>query len=203
MKKKAYQSHIANILSLLRMALTPLCIWLLLKGADYVFLSGVICMVAGITDFYDGYFARRYGVVSKSGTFLDPLADKILVLGMFFSFAYLGLVPFWVVIAITLRDVVVTGLRLLFNGEEVRFHTSYLAKCKTTLQLVSLCMTFLVLIRYWHTGVVPPYDDADFLYAQQMIINPLMYITLAATWLSAFHYFKQAFSIGSEKKSHR
>ena len=68
----------------------------------------IIFAVAAITDAYDGHLARKYNQITPQGKFLDPLADKILVLSAFFSFAFIGIIDFWMVGIITFRDMFIT-----------------------------------------------------------------------------------------------
>ena len=79
--------NIPNLLTILRLFLTPVCIFFLIEQ-DWRYLALLIFIIASLTDFFDGYFARKYNVISKIGSFLDPLADKFLVVGMFASFFY-------------------------------------------------------------------------------------------------------------------
>ena len=188
MKNRVYRTHIANFLSLLRMLLTPPSLWLLVQGYPFLWAAACVCAVAAITDFYDGYFARRYHMTSKSGSFLDPLADKVLVLGHFFTFVFLRLVPLWIVIMIAFRDVVITFIRMVVNAKHVQLKTSYSAKLKTTLQFASLCSTYVVLIWYWRKGHYPPYDNHHFMLIKWFAVDMLMYLNLIITYYSGFLY---------------
>ena len=95
----------------------------------------LIFIIASITDAYDGYFARKYKIVTPEGIFLDPLADKILVSSAFISFAILGVVEYWMVILIIFRDLFVTGLRLAMIRKKLNMITSNIAKAKTGFQI--------------------------------------------------------------------
>ena len=95
----------------------------------------LIFIIASITDAYDGYFARKYKIVTPEGIFLDPLADKILVSSAFISFAILGVVEYWMVILIIFRDLFVTGLRLAMIRKKINMITSNIAKAKTGFQI--------------------------------------------------------------------
>ena len=95
----------------------------------------LIFIIASITDAYDGYFARKYKIVTPEGMFLDPLADKILVSSAFISFAILGVVEYWMVILIIFRDLFVTGLRLAMIRKKINMITSNIAKAKTGFQI--------------------------------------------------------------------
>lgn len=119
-------------LTLLRILLTPVFVLLLfLGGAVTRLLSFAVFTIASITDWYDGYAARKYGDVSMWGKFLDPLADKILFSSGFISFSVLGYIPAWMVLVIVVRDFIITGFRsyALLKGKPLV--TNMLAKTKT------------------------------------------------------------------------
>ncbi|MDP8253160.1 MAG: CDP-diacylglycerol--glycerol-3-phosphate 3-phosphatidyltransferase [Candidatus Kaelpia aquatica] len=112
-----------------------------LKLASVIALA--IFIVASLTDYYDGKLARKLNVTSKFGAFLDPLADKILIMGAFISFVSLELIPAWMVIIILAREFMITGLRLLAAGFGGTIPASRLAKHKTVSQVIAV---YLVLI---------------------------------------------------------
>jgi CDP-diacylglycerol--glycerol-3-phosphate 3-phosphatidyltransferase len=136
--------NLPNQLSLLRILLTPIFVLLLFfDNMTFKILSFVIFTVASITDYYDGYAARKYRIITMWGQFLDPLADKILVSSAFICFNNLGYVATWMVLIIVLRDFFITGLRsfAILKGKPIV--TSRLAKVKTYLQFVVLYYIFL------------------------------------------------------------
>lgn len=137
---------VPNILTVFRIFLTPFFIFFLFNNSD---LSGtyalIIFVVASITDAYDGHYARKYNVVSESGKFLDPLADKILVSSAFISFAILKIIDFWMVFLIIFRDVFVTLLRMRMKKSNQSLITSNIAKSKTAVQLIIIVFTLLYL----------------------------------------------------------
>ena len=135
-----------NQLTLLRILLTPVFVSLLLSSEPSMKLAAmVVFLIATLTDWYDGYFARKYGYITKWGKFLDPLADKILVSAAFFCLVHLDVVRLWMVIIIVIRDFLITGLRsyAMFCGTPVV--TSQLAKIKTFLQMA---VVYLILFYY-------------------------------------------------------
>ena len=106
-----------NLLTLFRIFLTPVfivCLFEDFNGAQLWAL--IIFIIASITDAYDGYYARKNDMVTDTGRFLDPLADKILVSSAFISFAIMGLIDFWMVGLIIFRDLFVTALRLIMTS---------------------------------------------------------------------------------------
>ena len=101
-----------NQLTLLRIVLTPLFLAFLFS-ADPILrqLSLLVFFVALMTDWYDGWVARKWGYISKWGRFLDPLADKVVTSASLVGFIYLNLIPAWTVWVIIVRDVIITFLR--------------------------------------------------------------------------------------------
>ena len=107
--------NLPNLLSLIRIILTPLFIILLFSNVPNAkFFALLVFAIAAITDAYDGYLARKYNQITPEGKFLDPLADKILVLSAFISFAFIGIIDFWMVGVIIFRDSFITGLRWIY-----------------------------------------------------------------------------------------
>ena len=102
-----------------------------------------IFIIAAITDAYDGYLARKYNQITPEGKFLDPIADKILVISAFISFAVIEIIDFWMVGLIIFRDLFITGLRLAMSGSGFEFVTSKLSKYKTAFQLTIIILTLL------------------------------------------------------------
>lgn len=136
--------NLPNQLTLLRILLTPFVVWLLfLDTAAAQAGAFIVFILASLTDWYDGYVARKYGYVSTWGKFFDPLADKILVTSVLIAFCALGYFPVWMVVVIIIRDVLITTLRsyAIFKGRCI--NTSYLAKIKTFVQMGALYLTFI------------------------------------------------------------
>lgn len=131
-----------NQLTILRIILTPVFVFFLLNE-DYRIYAVLVFLSASLTDWYDGYFARKFGSITKWGKFLDPLADKILVLAAFMSFVYLGLVKLWMVTLIVFRDLVVTGLRSYAINRRMPIRTNFLAKLKTFSQMAMILFVLL------------------------------------------------------------
>ncbi|HIN61497.1 MAG TPA: CDP-diacylglycerol--glycerol-3-phosphate 3-phosphatidyltransferase [Candidatus Marinimicrobia bacterium] len=128
-----------NILTIGRILLTPLFILCLFYEAPWSKVSALgIFIFASVTDAFDGHIARKRNLVTKTGEFLDPLADKILVVSAFLSFALLDKIPFWMVVLIVFRDLFVTGLRMLFLNNGISLVTSKISKAKTGAQITAI-----------------------------------------------------------------
>ena len=137
-----HTKYVPNFLTVLRFLLAPLSIFFLIDDWRYVAL--LVFVLASITDFLDGFFARRYDAVSKIGSFLDPLADKFLVVGMFASFFYLNeIVDIYILSMVVFRDVFVTLLRVIMQANGKTMITSKLSKMKTTIQIIVIILLFL------------------------------------------------------------
>lgn len=143
-----------NTLSLIRIILAPVFLWLFLSdNALNVFLSFPVFTIAALTDWYDGWYARKYGFKTRWGQFIDPLADKILTSFAFVGFylmkqkdpGFLGsieIIPLWILIAVIItRDIVLTIARSVQELRGKDFKTSMVSKTKTFIQ-----MTFIFLI---------------------------------------------------------
>ena len=136
--------NVPNILSIARIILTPLFIILLFADFKMAKVFALLVFaIAAITDAYDGYLARKYNQITPEGKFLDPLADKILVLSAFISFAFINIIDFWMVGIIIFRDLFVTGLRFIISGRGFEFVTLKLSKYKTAFQLTIIILTLI------------------------------------------------------------
>ncbi|MCX6133584.1 MAG: CDP-diacylglycerol--glycerol-3-phosphate 3-phosphatidyltransferase [Ignavibacteriales bacterium] len=135
-----------NQLTFLRILLTPVFVAFLFS-ADPVLrqLSPVVFVIAMLTDWYDGWVARRWGYVTRWGTFLDPLADKVVTSAALIAFMYLNLVPAWTVWVIVIRDILITFLRSYAELKGKPFDTSRMAKTKTFLQFA---LIYYILLAY-------------------------------------------------------
>ena len=144
-----YFIHLANAMSVMRILLTPIFMWLLVQQTlTSVGLAIVVFTIAALSDTCDGYFARRFGIVSEIGSFLDPMADKILITGAFGVLWFLGVVPLWFVIILVMRDVVITKLRTLLLQSGTSLQTSQLGKWKTFLQFIVIYSLFFYLVMH-------------------------------------------------------
>lgn len=136
-----------NQLTILRIILTPVFLYLFLSGDKFLQqISLVVFIIAAITDWYDGWLARKFNYITEWGKFMDPLADKILTSAAFFALAALGILEYWMVWLIVIRDFLVTGLRLLAEYKGKSFPTSLAAKWKTFLQMAFLYYLLVMIV---------------------------------------------------------
>jgi len=158
-------------------------------GIIFKIIALIVYIIASITDHYDGYYARKLGAVSKLGKFLDPLADKILVSSALVAFNILGFIQLWIVIVIVVRDFLITGLRsyALFKNQQVV--TTYIAKVKTTAQMVSVFIIFVILIAK-HLAIESGTGLSVIHFLERIhFVNILMFMVAALTAYTGIHYF--------------
>ena len=139
------------------------------------FVGAIIFIFASATDWVDGYYARKYNLVTNLGKFLDPLADKLLVSAALILLVELQLAPAWIVIIIISREFAVTGLRLILAGEGEVVAANQLGKIKTWAQIVAISALLLHNTIFALVGI--PFD---------MIA---LYVALIFTIWSGWDYF--------------
>ncbi|KXZ39826.1 CDP-diacylglycerol--glycerol-3-phosphate 3-phosphatidyltransferase [Alkalithermobacter thermoalcaliphilus JW-YL-7 = DSM 7308] len=164
--------NLANKLTLLRIGLVPVFIVTVLTDIDYsLTIAACVFIVASITDFLDGYIARKYNMISNFGKFMDPLADKILVASALISMVELGLVPSWMVILIISREFAVSILRAIASSSGIVIAASKWGKYKTISQIIAIIMVLLQLPFYniflWVSLVLTIYSGYDYIYVNK------------------------------------
>ncbi len=147
--------NLPNMLSLSRIFLAPLVMLLLTTKIDQTvtplaavglsvtysdLLAGLVFIVAASTDAVDGYIARRRGLITNLGKFIDPLSDKVLVIAALVALVELHRLPGWMVMVIVARDFVVSGLRMVAAAEGQVIAASRLGKIKTVSQIIAIVM---------------------------------------------------------------
>ena len=172
--------NISNILTLLRIAVIPIiviCIYM--KEPYFGWIAFFLFCLASITDYFDGYIARLRNEITNFGTFLDPIADKLLVAAVILILTSKGVIRDWDTIPaliILLREITVSGLREYLAGIKVSIPVSRIAKLKTFLQLSALAILILsestvdlTLILYlgkiflWLAGILTLYTAYDYI----------------------------------------
>jgi len=131
--------NIPNILTMMRIAAIPLMAVLLMSGSrETCFWAAALFSAASFTDWLDGYLARRMGIVTVFGKFLDPIADKLIVMAALIMIIPFGRVPAWMVLVILSREIIITGLRGIASSEGIVIAASDLGKFKTIFQIVAI-----------------------------------------------------------------
>ena len=144
---------IPNILTLFRSFAAIILPLIIIYGGEIgALIATPILILAGMSDYFDGFFARKYKVVSNFGKILDPVADKLLVIGVIFALASENMLnyyySFFPALLIVLREILISGLRQSISSYKISLEVTLLAKWKTTIQLVA-CGSFLV----WRSNI--------------------------------------------------
>ncbi len=178
--------NLPNVLTLGRIAVIPLFVWFTYDADPlYSLLAAVVFTVASVTDVIDGFLARRMGLVTVVGKFMDPLADKLMVMAALVMMTRLGRVPAWIVIVLLSREFIVTGLRQIAASEGLVIAAGQEGKWKTSLQL---CGIIALCVHYVH-----PLD----LFGWQLTVDynkvgkALIYLSTGFSVWSAGVYFRQ------------
>ena len=183
MSGKNIKKAIPNALTLFRCLISILLPILIIYGGETgAILAAPLLLLAGLSDYFDGFYARKYNVVSVFGKILDPIADKLLVIGVLLSLAsenlldfYFGFIPSLIII---LREIFISGLRESVSSYNFTLKVSVLAKWKTTIQLFA-CGSFLV----WRMNEY--FYNIDFL---GFISYSLLWLASIITLITGFQY---------------
>lgn len=174
-----------NKLTILRIMLSFVCIGFILKNSftSFVIALGVFSL-ASITDFFDGYLARKNNLISDLGKILDPIADKILIIGVFCAFLELGIINAWMVSLIMFREFIITGLRLYGLNKGVSLEARKFGKHKTVSQVAGI---FIILLTLIFKKIFPENGVVIFLYIK--CIPVFMWYIVIITLFSGAYYF--------------
>lgn len=181
--------NIANRLTIARIVMIPVFLLMMCFPKDALgtvnvfqsnlsvswILAMIIFTIASITDFLDGYLARKYHLITNFGKFADPLADKLLVMTAFITLVGAGVIPMWIVAVIVCRELAVTGLRLLLVNDGEVLAAAWPGKVKTATQM--LAIIFLLIDDFPVKGL--PFSVGTI----------LLYVCLVATVYSGVDYF--------------
>ena len=166
--------YIPNLLTLCRIGLVP---WLLvLLHSQQFSLSLLVFLIAGVTDALDGFIAKRFNAQTYLGSLLDPLADKGLLLSTYIMLGVIGLVPFWLVVAVVFRDVVIVGgylLMVLFFGK-VKMQPLFISKINTFTQISYILVVLAALMMSYDISLIQPALDYSVLLT--CVISGLAYV---------------------------
>lgn len=183
--------NLANKLTLLRVIMVLFfMVFLLIDGIPYNYLwAGIVFALASLTDFADGKIARKYNMITDFGKFLDPLADKVLVVCALVCFIQLGWAKAWVICVIIAREFMVSGVRLVAAGsaEKTVIAAGILGKLKTASTMISIVVILIlqILIQFGVSAITDMGADI------QLINDILLYISMALTVLSGIQYMWQ------------
>jgi len=174
--------NLPNLLTISRIVMIPLmAVLLLYDSLTAALIAGVIFIIATITDWLDGYLARKYEQVSDLGALLDPLADKLLITTALVMLIPLGRVPAWVVAVIIGREMAITGLRAIAAEKGVVIPAGWLGKYKTSFQ----CAALIPLILHFEIMGV------NFQLAGEFFLWIALFFTVWSGWEYIYDYAKQ------------
>ena len=190
-QKVELELNLPNQLTLLRVLLTPVFVFLLLSASSFQLqLSLIIFVIAALTDWYDGWIARKMGYISRWGKFLDPLADKILSSSALLCYVWLGLVDGWMVWIVIVRDFLITGLRGYAEYRDQPIVTSRGAQAKTFGQFVVI---YYILILYVGRSVPVVYEKIgptiDTLMNAQVLYGMMLLVTISTVGTGIAYLF--------------
>lgn len=190
-KNKSLLNQLPNIITIIRLLLSLVFIYLFTQGTDNYISALIVFAIATVSDALDGWLARKLNTTSKFGENLDPIADKFLTISAFLAFAMQGIVEYWCVIIIIIRDIINTVMRFMFFTEH-KIPTSKSAKFKTAIQLIFiLYILFLQVLATNYSNLT----------AQQMLYSPITYfIMLGITALTVWTLIEYIMHLTSVKK---
>lgn len=179
--------NLPNKLTMLRVIfIVPFVVCMLVPGLGKagIYTSAVIFVVASFTDLLDGKIARKYGMVTNFGKFMDPLADKLLVAAALICLTAKGRLAAWISIIIISREFIISGFRLVASDNGVVISASYWGKFKTTFQMIMIVMLIL------------DYDN----HIYQVCATIVTYIALVLTIVSLIDYIAKNKEVLKEQR---
>ena len=175
--------YIPNLLTLTRIGLVPILL-VLLQSHQYAWALCVF-MLAGITDGLDGYIARRFDAKTKLGALLDPIADKCLLVASYVMLGSLSLIPFWLMIVVVFRDIVIVSgylLLVIFFGK-IDIRPLLISRVNTVLQIFYILLVLMTLAWFFEIGAfeIEPFEI-------DLLLSILSYIVLITSVTSGVAY---------------
>ena len=179
--------NLPNKLTILRVIMIiPFVICMLVPGLEDTgkYAAAALFVIASLTDLADGKIARKYGLVTNFGKFMDPLADKLLVCSALICLTASGSLPAWITVIIISREFIISGFRLVASDNGVVIAASYWGKFKTTFQMI---MIIMLILDFQHP-------------AYKICAAAVMYIALILTVVSLVDYLAKNKDVLKEQK---
>ena len=174
--------NLPNLITISRLLLTPYIVWLLL--IESYFLGFIFFLISGISDALDGFIAKRFNQKTLLGSYLDPIADKFLIVSSIVLLGYNGYVPIWLIIIIVSRDIAIFGAVIIswMLGTNLRIEPLIISKINTFLQLFYIVMTFAVILNneFLTELILSIHGVTTYLIAVSTILSWLFYLRV---WL--------------------
>jgi CDP-diacylglycerol--glycerol-3-phosphate 3-phosphatidyltransferase len=168
--------NLPNTITLMRISVVPFLFILLADpGEFWSLIIAILFVIASVTDFFDGYIARKYHMVTTIGKFLDPIADKIIVNTAMILMIPIGRIPAWIVAITIIRDLIVDVIRSIASSEGIYIQASILGKQKTVTQIIAVTA---LMIHYSIFGI-----------NAHIVGTMVLYIALFLTIYSGVDYF--------------
>jgi len=181
--------NISNALTISRVFLTFVFMYFLFAGFPGAkYLAFLTFLLASLTDYYDGYFARKSNRITDFGKLMDPIADKILVLSAFLAFVELTLIPAWMVLVIVAREGTVTGLRIFALSKGRVIEAEEAGKHKTVSQMIAIFM-ILIFLMFKEAGRSLYFWNSDTEIWYKNLIYIVMLVTVSFTLTSGISFF--------------
>jgi CDP-diacylglycerol--glycerol-3-phosphate 3-phosphatidyltransferase len=179
-----------NLMTLGRIALIPIFLYLLAyESRRNSFLAAAVYAVCALTDWVDGWLARISNKVTRLGKFLDPLADKVIVLSALVMLVRLGRTPVWVVVLIAAREFLISGVRTIAATEGLEISASQGGKWKTSLQLCGI----ICLMLHYHYAI--DYGFGTLVTDFHAVGSTLLYLSLVPLIASAVDYVRAFYTL--------
>ena len=194
-QKKPKNFNVPNTLTMFRIFIIPVIMVMLIHEGFWINLfTGILFLIASLTDIVDGYIARKYNLITNLGKILDPLADKLLVLTALIMLIPLGRVPAWMVAVIVLRETGVTSLRAVAAADGTVIAASFLGKYKNMFQVIA---TLFLIVH--HTYQVITINDFTISFDFHDAGILVMWIALVFTVWSGIDYFFKLYRLSDDK----
>ncbi len=195
--------NLANKLTISRIVLTFVFMFFLFsKGIVFKTLALVVFIIATWTDYLDGFLAKRRNEISDFGKFMDPVADKILVIAAFLAFVEMKLVPAWIIVIIIFREFTITGLRLIALVKGKVIEAEMAGKHKTVSQMVSIYMILFFIVLKEYSASIFGFWNENLEFFLKNIIFYMMILTATLTLISGISYLikNKKFFINAKNK---
>lgn len=170
--------NVPNILAFLRILAAPIMFWIIITPEFFTdqgihitwvyYFAALLFVLASTTDFFDGYIARTFNQITLLGKILDPLADKMLTIGVFLALMYTHDASAWAVYIIIIRELFITGMRTVAVAENIDVSASWAGKVKTVAQMIAI--GFLIMhwpyatLLLWFSVLLTIYSGGEYIY---------------------------------------
>ena len=170
-----FNKNIPNVITMLRILIVPFILYAIFE--KYFLVAMLLFAIGALSDFLDGYIARNFNLVSKFGKYIDPIADKILILSVLVALSVIEksgeFIHMWMVLLIFTREILITLVRSFLKKRSMDFEAKFLGKAKTMLQVLIIAIS-LLLLKYFPESVY--------------MIEYFMIIFVIVTCYSGFRY---------------